>query len=706
MTYSRQDLAHYNNLYLAWKRIQTSTQPRYKYLCKKSFDAFSWSLETNLKLLSSEIINRVYEPSRTSKFYLPKKSGLVRPITLLNVKDQIFYQAIINLICKSKINEIKRFRNSEVFGGFNIDDSSSIFFLSKWKNEHDKYQCKIKKYFNSGYNWLAKFDLASFFDVIDHKILINIFCKDSLSDELKEDFLKALEKWTQPQAINFFHSQGIPQGSCASTILADIYLHLLDEKIIKVALKNNIKYLRYVDDIVLMGKKQAVTEKVLIQLDIVARELSLVPQSSKILIKKVDNIEDELKGTDSLFNFLEIGDVEKKIKAQKLLKRMFLQSVKPNGNDKIEILNVTNIKFCLYRLLPDPDITDFVLRIIKSCFYLTDLCIVYLQQTKINELVSVEIVNYIRSNPNHDWHTAQLIKLHECIHETQRESLEITITQLLTNSEKHWILKIALIDIARKIERLSVLLLGELIEIIQNKDLDKILPYSISLLAANLEVQPDITLEKISNCISENNLKNIPEEFYIFIGCYAKKNNYNLHETLTGNIWIKNVIEEHGESVDGISSGLVKIYDLPQKHVNYIDFRNYFNNDEYDEALDNIHKARGFFESYPEKYIEFTDAFNQILLVKIYTKDSVKIKANELGNMIGRLKNHISNAYIGFNHCHDLRCKIKSIHAFNTSMELNKGFKNPFQKRDKLKKELSISYEAILEYIKLNHLST
>ena len=634
MTYSRHDLADYDNLYLAWKRIQTSTQPKYKYLCKKSFDAFSWSLETNLKSLSSEIINRVYEPSRTSKYYLPKKSGLVRPITILSVKDQIFYQALINLICKSKINETKRFRDSEVFGGFNIYDESSIFFLARWKDEHNKYQNKIKKYFDEGYNWLAKFDLASFFDVIDHKILVNIFCKDSLSEELKEDFLKALEKWTQPQAIDFFHSQGIPQGSCASAILADIYLHLLDEKIIKVASKNNIKYIRYVDDIILIGKNQLSTEKVLIQLDIVARELSLIPQSSKVLVKRVDNIDDELKGTNSLFEFLETGDIEKKIKAQKLLKRMFLQSVKPIGNNKIEITNITNVKFCLYRLLPDPDVTNFILRIIKSCFYITDLCVFYLQQTQISKLVSVEIINHIESSPNHDWHTAQLIKLHQYIHETQRERLEEIITRLITNSEKHWILKIALVDVAQKIEHLSVILLDELIKIIQNNDLDKVLPYSISLLAANLAIQAEITLDKIINCITEKNLNKIPEEFYIFIGYYAKQNNYNLHKSLTKNIWIKKVLEEHDESIDGISYGLVNLFNLPESYLNYVDFRNYLSNDEYEIALDNLCKGRGFFESYPENFIQVIDVFNQILLAKIYEKDGVTIPIHELGNMI------------------------------------------------------------------------
>ncbi|MEL6439439.1 MAG: reverse transcriptase domain-containing protein [Cyanobacteria bacterium J06621_8] len=703
MIYSRKDLADYDNLYLAWKRIQTSTEARYKYLCKKSFDAFSWSLETNLKLLSSEIINRVYQPSRTSKFYLPKISGLVRPITVLNIKDQIFYQALVNLICQNQINELQRFRNSEVFGGFNINDISSIFFLSQWKGEYDKYQCKKEQYFNDGYVWLAKFDLASFFDVIDHKILVKIFCKDSLADDLQNEFLAALKKWTQPQAINFFHSQGIPQGSCASAIFADIYLHRLDEKIIKIASINNIKYLRYVDDIFLMGKDQLSTEKVLIQLDIVARELSLIPQSSKILVKKVDNIDDELKGTNSLFEFLEVDNIKKKQKSQKSLKRIFLQSVKVIDNNKIEILDITNVKFCLYRLLPDSEVTACVIHIIKNHFYLTDLCVVYLKQSEISESISVEIVDHIASNPNHDWHTAQLISLYQCIYKSQAERLEEMIAPLIANPEKHWILKIALIEVAQKINHLHVILLDELIKTIQNKDVDKFFPYCISILAVNLEIQVEITLKKIIDCITENNLENIPEEFYIFIGYYAKYNNYDLHEKLTSNIWIKKVLEEHDKSIDGISYGLVNLFHLSSSYIDYVDFRIYFNNDEYARALENMCKARGFFESYPEDFIQIIDVFNQILLAKIYDKDNINIKASELGNMIGKLNKHIPDAYLGFKSCHDLRCKITKIHAYSQSRKLNKGLKNLFSKRDNLKKKLSISYQAILEYISSNH---
>ena len=99
-------------------------------------------------------------------------------------------------------------------------------------------------------------------------------------------------------------------------------LDWLDEKIIRIALKKDIQYLRYVDDIVLMGKNRQLVEKSLIQLDIAARELSLIPQSGKILVKKINNIDEILKANNSLFEFLELGDFDKNRVGQKSLKSL------------------------------------------------------------------------------------------------------------------------------------------------------------------------------------------------------------------------------------------------------------------------------------------------------------------------------------------------------------------------------------------------
>jgi group II intron reverse transcriptase/maturase len=81
----------------------------------------------------------------------------------------------------------------------------------------------------AGVKWLVDIDVVSFFDNIDHSILLDLLRK-KIADErfirLIEGMLKAgyLENWT-------FHTthSGTPQGGVVSPILANIYLHELDQ---------------------------------------------------------------------------------------------------------------------------------------------------------------------------------------------------------------------------------------------------------------------------------------------------------------------------------------------------------------------------------------------------------------------------------------------------------------------------------------------
>ena len=47
--------------------------------------------------LRDRIRRGVYEPASSCKIFLPKPSGLLRPITLLTVEDQVVYQALVNV---------------------------------------------------------------------------------------------------------------------------------------------------------------------------------------------------------------------------------------------------------------------------------------------------------------------------------------------------------------------------------------------------------------------------------------------------------------------------------------------------------------------------------------------------------------------------------------------------------------------------------
>ena len=120
------------------------------------------------------------------------------------------------------------------------------------------YIREIKKYneINKGEKYFIKLDIKTFYDDIDHKILIEML-KESKMDSLAILLIeKIITTPTVPSnSIKddygiFTPKKGIPQGTSISNILAQIYLTKLDKTIDK----RTYFYQRYVDDILIINE--------------------------------------------------------------------------------------------------------------------------------------------------------------------------------------------------------------------------------------------------------------------------------------------------------------------------------------------------------------------------------------------------------------------------------------------------------------------
>ncbi len=118
----------------------------------------------------------------------------------------------------------------------------------------NNYIREIKEFYNN--NNLTnlcylKIDIKSFYDNIDHDILLNILKKRIKSNYIIELLRKAIKTPTVPinykkiDKSKYKRTYGIAQGLSISNILANIYLSDFDKKFNVLGLK----YLRYVDDI-------------------------------------------------------------------------------------------------------------------------------------------------------------------------------------------------------------------------------------------------------------------------------------------------------------------------------------------------------------------------------------------------------------------------------------------------------------------------
>ncbi|ELS05030.1 Reverse transcriptase (RNA-dependent DNA polymerase) [Xenococcus sp. PCC 7305] len=356
-----------NNFKLAFKRLQTSQRDLYKDLYYEDTHIFGLCLDNNLESLINEIKQKIFKPQKSHKIFIPKKNNLVRPLSLLHFKDLLVYQAIINIISDSISNDIFPYYNNIIFGNYyytsHASEKDRIFFFKPWKKQWKKFEEKTKDCYQSGYQFLSEFDIASFFDTIDHNILSQLLKKTHKIDDLLVIFLiDLLQSWTADfNHKTFIRKNGIPQGPIASAFLADLYLLHLD-----LEFSNNkldLKYIRYVDDIRIFTRDDATGRRAIAYLDLLARDLGLIPQSNKITVTKINNLDEVIKHQKSKLSLITKEFKKKKgslkAKTHKKLKRRFIDCFDKNSNE--EYLDKTIIKFALYKLNHDKEIKKVIL---------------------------------------------------------------------------------------------------------------------------------------------------------------------------------------------------------------------------------------------------------------------------------------------------------------------------------------------------------
>ena len=292
------------NLRLAWNRINTSTEDiSYKNLYRELFTYYDYDIESNLRQLSERLKNQTYQPSKAFRFYKPKESGLQRMFSLLNIEDMIVYQALADIVISSFARRRKKFERKNVFSHLFCDNvKDNIFLFEKWKEGYSAYKQNIAKNFNNGLTYTAHFDLAAYYDTIDHNSLLNDLFKED--EECGHTGIRGLlndclERWSNDSDDDLKkHHHGIPQGIISSSVFGEMFLLPIDEFLVK----KEIVFSRYVDDFVIQGKTLEDVQSAVIQLEIKCKERGLVPQVGKFEISESKSVDEAIGKAPSLSN--------------------------------------------------------------------------------------------------------------------------------------------------------------------------------------------------------------------------------------------------------------------------------------------------------------------------------------------------------------------------------------------------------------------
>lgn len=340
---------HIDNLRRAWRWIRSNPDRTYKGYFRELYSVYATADETLLKHLRDRLNRGVFVPSDSCKIFFPKPSGILRPYTLLPIEDQIVYQAMANIVAEKLFPHVRARYNKQVFGHL-YAGTSSIWFYRKWSDGYKAFNSAAEDAFNNGFSWTASFDLTAFYDSIDHNVLRHMLSKIGLDADFGTKLTQFLAQWTAT-STQIYHNHGIPQGPLSSGLIAEVVLKHFDDQRLS---RFDVKSFRYVDDIRLFAKKEGHLRHALVALDRLSKDVGLFPQSGKIDIHLVKNIDDELK---SVSNPIE-PVLSTPARDQKALRKRITEL-----SPRFRVANPTRFKFVLAKASPSTAMVDRLWRI-------------------------------------------------------------------------------------------------------------------------------------------------------------------------------------------------------------------------------------------------------------------------------------------------------------------------------------------------------
>jgi hypothetical protein len=389
------------NFELAFVRVIRGQNKEYKNLFRHLYPSYQLSLRENLQDLINDIKRGRYEPSPATVIFRPKKNGILRPLRLLTLQDLIVYQAIANLIAVAFKPDQDKHAGKRCFGAL-VNGRNNPFFYRGWKHSYRAFDRAVAKAYNAGNDYVADFDLVSFYELIDHNLLREVLEHRFRKPEVLGLLLQCLKKWTENHKGLCMH-HGIPQGPEPSAFLAECFLFSFDALRFK-----NITYLRYVDDIKLMAKDEIPARRALVKLDIASKQLGLVPQAQKIECRRVAKLDELRKNIPS--HISSVGPIARVTAAtQRRLERIFRRSIRKQDR-RWTITDATKFKFALFRMRPKAAILK---RIAPLLYQRPDLSWVfasYLRKFPQDKQAANALLAALQRDPTYDASAANYIE--------------------------------------------------------------------------------------------------------------------------------------------------------------------------------------------------------------------------------------------------------------------------------------------------------
>jgi group II intron reverse transcriptase/maturase len=196
-----------------------SNTPGIDGVTRKKIEARKDGREKLIQQLQEELRTGSYRPQPVKRVYIPKANGKKRPLGIATLRDRVV-QATTKMVLEP-IYE-------------------SVFYPFSWgfrplRSTHHALSALRRGPSDPrmGFKWIIEGDIASCFDEIDHRLLRQQL-KKRIQDKKVLDLITQMLRcgvWEKGQVT--YPQTGTPQGSALSPLLANVFLHELDDWYIK-----------------------------------------------------------------------------------------------------------------------------------------------------------------------------------------------------------------------------------------------------------------------------------------------------------------------------------------------------------------------------------------------------------------------------------------------------------------------------------------
>lgn len=235
----------------AWRRVKANAGAAgVDGLCIEEIAATAESEATFLGALQEQLHRKTYRPAPVRRVLIPKASGGMRKLGIPTVRDRVVQMAVYLVLMPI----------------FEADFHPRSFGFRPGRGAHDAVK-EIQQALYQGKTEVVDADLAQYFDTIPHRKLRRQVAR-RVSDGA---ILKLIKAWLRAPILEEEEGGGrrmkanpcgTPQGGVISPLLANIYLHPLDEGVNGCQQKPWM--VRYADDLVILcrpGEGKALKER-------------------------------------------------------------------------------------------------------------------------------------------------------------------------------------------------------------------------------------------------------------------------------------------------------------------------------------------------------------------------------------------------------------------------------------------------------------